>query len=141
MAWDWDRSRSWRIERCHWHRARVRVRFAANRPTIAELVAVRKAFPRFADLPPRELQARLDSAGELDLGVVGGIEANWLARAAAEAGLSAVVDRWVETSDLIVDVTDPMPVAHVIEFDDELKKQTVDEMIAAGVPVVERIAE
>lgn len=117
------------------------MRFAASHPTIAEIVAVRKAFPQFADLPPRDLQARLETAGELDLGVVGGIEANWLARAAADAGLTAVVDKWVETSDLIVDVTDPMPVAHLFEFDGELKSQTVAEMIAAGVPVVERIAE
>jgi hypothetical protein len=137
----WDRSRSWRIERCHRHLARVRVRFAAGHPTIAEIAAVRKAFPQFADLPPRDFQARLDAAGELDLGEGSGIEGRWLARAAAAVGLSASVEARVETTTLILDVTEGVPVAHLIEFDDERLARTVDEMIAAGVPVVETIAD
>jgi hypothetical protein len=140
VSW-WDRSRSWRIERCDHHYGRVRVRFASARPTIAELAAVRRAFPQFADLPPPDLRARLDAAGELDLGEVGLIESRSLVRAAAAVGLAAVVEPRVETSYLIIDVTDPTPVAHLIEFDDELKERTVAEMIAAGVPVISTIVE
>jgi hypothetical protein len=42
MSWVWDRSGSWRIERSHWHHARVRVRFAGGRPTVASVPVVER---------------------------------------------------------------------------------------------------
>jgi len=33
----WARSRRWKLEHWHVHRARVRIRFASDRPTIAEI--------------------------------------------------------------------------------------------------------
>jgi hypothetical protein len=138
---DWDRSRQWVLQKMHAHRARVRVRFASMQPTIAEIAAVRTAFPRFANLPPRDVQAQLGATGELTFDDVGAIEANGLARAAEQAGLRVAVDRWVATSFLIMDETDPaMPFGWLIE-DDAEKKQMVEEMIAAGVKVVEVISD
>jgi hypothetical protein len=141
---DWDRSRPWRVERNHVHRAHVRVRFASAQPTLAEIAAVRKAFPRFANLPPHEVRAQLVASGELDLGEVGAIEAGWLRRAATHAGLSAIVDKWVETRFTIIDeaggIDESGHAVWLIEDENE-NRRTAEEMIAAGVKVVDVIAD
>jgi hypothetical protein len=115
----------------------VRIRFAGSRPTLAEIAAVRKAFPQFTDLPPNEARARLASA-ELELDEMGGIEAGGAARAAREAGLTATVERWVETTVLIIDASGPN--ACLIEDDGE-HERVVREMIAAGVKIADVIVD
>jgi hypothetical protein len=110
------------------------VQFAAARPTIEELVAVRKAFPEFANIAPAALLAQLGDTGQLDLGERGGIEAHALRAAAMRVGLTATLENMTRIEFSIIDESGPS--VWLIEDEAELLR-TVQEMIAAGVKVVQ----
>jgi hypothetical protein len=129
---DWDRSHDWIVERTFYNRLRVSVRFAAGKPSVAELVAVRRCFPQFANMPPQSLLTQVGHSGALEIGTFPATEARHSVKDAQQAGLNVVAENASYVIYVPVDRT--LGCAMLIEDDGEARA-TAEAMIAAGVPV------
>ena len=129
---DWDRTHDWVLHR-HWeYLTRVTIRFRTGKPSLAELVAVRRCLPQFRYMPPAAVRETIGDSGELSLGVFPTLEGISIVEAARVEGLEVVTAGASSVSYLPEDRTDGC--LWVIE--DEAESQAVAKsMLAAGIPV------
>jgi hypothetical protein len=133
FAYLWDGSQSdWEVERTHYDLWKVEVVFDTA-PNVEQARALRRLFPHVRDLGARDAFRMLANATRVGApGLLSGIEANELARRAAELRLEVEMEAFDHGS--------MVPVRHGVVLaieDPELAREVCRRMLAAGVPVVE----
>jgi hypothetical protein len=133
----WDRTHDWVVERYFNDLTRIVIHFQSNQPSAQELLALRRVFSQFRDVPPSQIRDAVGGCGKMDIGEMPTHEARGLVERASAEGL--IVDsRNVSTiSQLPVDRT----TGRVWLIEDERDALAViDSMIAAGIPVRDILA-
>lgn len=128
----WDRAHEWVLVQQFNDLTRVTLRFQQGRPSVSELVALRRCLPQFRDTSPVELRASIGNTGLLDLGEMPTRQALQLIETMRKAGLRLISENVSFISYLPYDRTTGC--AWLIENDAEARSVTED-MLAAGVPV------
>jgi hypothetical protein len=106
--------------------------FAAGRPSLRELLAVRAIVPRFADAPMSSLKAEVGMLNEFAVEDLSGREAHRLQSVAHKRGLQTRIEGTSFTEYLPVSIHS----AALLIEDDELSILVAEEMRRRGVPVV-----
>ncbi len=129
---DWDRTHDWVLHR-HWENlTRVTIRFPIGKPSLTELVAVRRCLPQFRYMAPAAVRETIGDRRELLLGVFPTLEARSIVEAVREEGLEVVTADESFVSYLPEDRTDGC--LWVIE-DGAESQEVAKSMLAAGIPV------
>lgn len=132
FAFLWDGSQQgWRLQKINHRTWHVWVMLSTEGPTVDEIRRVRQLDPSLGSLGAREAMARLRGATTVELpGPVGNIEMRALVERARALGLQTRVE--------LEDRSSCLPMrngeALLIELDD-LARQVVERMEAAGLPV------
>ena len=64
----WDGTEDWVLSK-HMHQAmRLKIKCSGKRPSVSELLAIRKLLEHHRHVPPAELRSMIQDTGELDLG-------------------------------------------------------------------------
>ena len=132
----WDGSEDWVLSK-HMHRAmRLKIKCSGKRPSVSELLAIRKLLEQHRQGPPAELRSVIKDTGELDLGNIAPARATEIVNRANDLGLHIIATD--------VSVTSYLPInratkdAMLID-DDELNERVVQEMLKRGVPVIDEM--
>jgi hypothetical protein len=129
---EWDRSHDWVVRR-HFHdRAVVTVVFKNERPSIVELVSLRKCLGKFQHISPAVLRESIGRVKRLEIGEFEGIQVRLLVEKLESNALSVVVRSSSFVSYLPVDRTTNS--ALLVE-DSKERNELAQDMINAGVPV------
>lgn len=129
---DWDRTHDWELQRIRRDLTRVVIRFRHVPPSVDELVAIRRALPKFCNLSPGDVRAAIGQVGELELGVLPSPEARQIIEVVQRQGLDAIAADASSVGYLPLDRT--IGCALLIE-DAAESTATVQAMLAAGVPI------
>jgi len=130
----WDGTEDWEFGAFYRTETELFVVFEGERPTLRELVALRKLDPRLCDVPPAEARARGSEGPRYSLGESGGIEAPDVCDRAAALGLTVEGEDRSGVSYLSVRQNGDGTVLACI-IDDDLARRVAERMIAAGRPV------
>jgi hypothetical protein len=129
---DWERTHDWLLH-CFAHDlAQLTILFDHDRPSLRELMALRKSLPEFGDLSPAAARERARAIGRVALEEMWGPEARRLAVRLQHAGLRTEIRNTSYISYLPIDRT--TGAALLIEDEAESRRVT-DEMLRAGIPV------
>jgi hypothetical protein len=129
---EWDRSHDWVVHRFHLDRAELTVLFEAERPSLAELAALRRCLPEFRNVPPTTARDRARQKGRLEFGELHGPEARRLLGELRREGLRVELKTTSRVGYLPQDRTTGD--ALLIE-DDVEARSLAEQMIESGVPV------
>src|SRR5579871_6824929 len=88
----WDRSHDYILHRFWNDLTRVTIRFSNAPPSVGELVALRRCFSQFRDVPPATLRSRIGDCRQLSLGELPTPEARSLIEAARREGLDVIAE-------------------------------------------------
>ena len=137
-AWDtanmlaWDDSHDWVLLRMRKEITRVTIRFDQERPSLAELAAVRRSLPQFRDSAPATLKEKIGDSGMLPLGAMPTVEARRLIEAVQSAGLQVVA----ESESFVGYLPQDRTAGSVLLIEDAAKSaEIMQAMMAAGIPV------
>ena len=128
----WDRTHDWVLNRFWNDLTRVTIHFSEERPSLAEMAAVRRCLPQFRDLAPSAVKEKIAGSRTLLLGAMPTPEARTLIEALQNEGLQVVADAASFVCYLPHDRTTDC--AWLIE-DDAESAAVAQAMLAAGVPV------
>jgi hypothetical protein len=129
---DWNRSHDWVLQRFWNDLTRVTIRFRCERPSVVELVALRRCLPEFQNVSPRALREEIGKSGVLSLGVLPTRQARNMIGAMQGQGLEVVAENASFASYLPLDRT--CGCALLIE-DDKEAESVAREMLALGIPI------
>lgn len=131
----WDRSRAWCLLKFTQELRTLTVHFSESCPALSELVALRQCIPGLASLSPGKLRAEVGNSPTYELRNVGAVDASKTEGSLRAAGFEVDIAVHVSVGYLPYDKTSK--VAWLIE-DDSKARMICDEMLASGVPVIER---
>ena len=129
----WNQNDDWQIQQIFTHQARLVVVIPGAGNRVPLLAALRRCVPELRELPIPEMMRRISPAGEIDLGDLAGYGAHCLAKELEPQGVTVKVFNTSHARFLPINRTHGS--AWLIE-DPVESKRIVEEMIAAGVPVV-----
>lgn len=95
----WDGSETWELIEHRWDEASVSVVFRGERPTVQEIVALRRLHELFRDVPAAQIKAQLSDKREIELGRCSGMEAREVQERARK--LDLLVQLRVETRSIV----------------------------------------
>ena len=129
----WDRSHNWSVQRFFNELVRVTIRFKQNKPSVYEMLALRKCLPQYRDVSPTDLRASITETDEIVLDEMPTGEARTLVERMKAEGLIIATENASFVSFVPFDRT----TGHAWLIDDENEARAIAEsMIAAGIPVV-----
>ncbi len=132
----WDGSEDWVLSK-HVHQGtRLKIKCSGKRPTVSELLAIRRLLEQQRHVPPAELRSMIKDTGELDLGNIAPARATEVVNRANDLGLHIIATDASVTSYLPINRTTKD--AMLID-DDELNERVVQEMLKRGVPVIDEM--
>jgi len=129
---EWDRTHDFEIHRVFVEQTEATVHFAANTPSIAEIVAMRQLVPHYSTMPPATLREFFGESGWHTLGEMNGYEVRVFERKASKLGLHVTIKNTSYVHSYPFDKTTGR--SWIIEDPDELIA-VVESMIAAGIPI------
>ena len=131
---DWDRTHDWEVQRFTGDRLSFSIRLAGDKPTLAELRALRECFIQFRTVPVSELRTTVTRPGSLEFTCMHAMEARPLIEAARALGLQVDVQR---VPYVIISAYD-RTAGCMLQCDDEQeRKAIIASMLEAGVPISE----
>src|SRR5690606_34051774 len=129
---NWDRTHDWELQRFTGDRLSFSIRLAGDKPTLAELRALRECFIQFRTVPVNELRATVTRPGALEFTCMHAIEVRPLIEAARALGLQVDVQR---VQYVIISAYD-RTAGCLLQCDNEQeRKAIIDSMLEAGVPM------
>ena len=128
----WDKSEEWVLKQFFRHASQIYAVLSPPEPLSAQLAQLRRCFPPLRSLSPRELRARIDASGAIDLGEMSGREAVALTRVLEREGIQYRREDRSSISYLPVNKTRNS--ALIIE-DPQEAEIIAKQMIEAGIPV------
>lgn len=130
----WDQTHDWVLIRFFNDLTQVTIRFPNGKPTLAELVSIRRCLPQFRNMKPAALREAIGDSGKLPLGAMPTPDARKIIEAAQINGLEVVAESASYISYLPQDRT----TGTVLLIEDALEAEAVAQsMLAAGVPIQE----
>ncbi len=131
---NWDRTHDWEVLRFTGDRLSFSIRLAGEKPTLAELRALRECFTQFRTVPVSELRSAVTRPGALEFTFMHGMEARPLIDTARALGLQVTVECVPYVSISAYDRT----AGCMLDCSDEQEhKAIIDSMLEAGVPISE----
>ncbi len=129
---DWERSHDWVLIKYNRNYTRIIIHFQQDKPSIGELLAVRRCLPQFSHDSPAKIRTLIIEAGGLFLDEMLSSDAVRVMEGIKGQGLNISVESRSFASYLPIDRT----TGSALLIEDEFKKcRVVEEMIAAGVPI------
>jgi hypothetical protein len=129
---EWERNHDWVLHRVFHELTSLTIKFSGDKPSVKELIALRRCLPQFRDTSPAALRDMIGDSGAFDLGVLPTQEAREIMKALRTQGLEFVAKNASTISYLPENRT--LGLALLIEDETEAAR-TAEEMMAAGVPV------
>jgi len=135
----WDGSERWVVDRYFEDETVVRIFFSAGRPTVREVVAIRKLLPEYRDLPPGEVVRRLGSTGSMTVDAMSTARAGELTEHARLLGLVTETIDASHIGYMPIRLNDEGQPDLMRKYeDDEVARRVCERMLREGVPFYEK---
>jgi len=129
---NWDRTHEWEVQRFTGDRLSFSIRLTGEKPTLAELRALRECFIQFRTVPISELRTTVTRPGALEFTFMHSMEARPLIETARALGLQVDVQR---VPYVIISAYDRTAGCLLHCDDEQERKAIIDSMLEAGVPI------
>ena len=139
LSYLWDGSENWGLSATYHSDVDLKVVFEGERPSVQELMAVRKLLNEYHDVPVHQVKAQIGNSKELSLGIRSSMEAHHLLEQAQKLGLNLVEEDASHVDYWPVKPVDDGESSFLLIEDEELAKRVTQKMLEAGVPIVEHI--
>ena len=128
----WDGSEDWSLSANYNSQSNIKIIFSGNKPTIKEIVAVRKLITAYQNIPIVEVKSLLSHRKEIDLEILSSMEVNRIIEFAIELDLTIIAMDCSYTSYLPINRTTNQA---LLITDDVIARRVTAKMLEFGVPI------